>query len=531
MARQRPGIREFIGDEGGAMAAIYALALPALVAMMGIGFDYARLAAMDTELQNAADEAALAGATQLDQQSGAVANAMAAARGGLVRNTTLFANDGKGTVIAVPEGQIYFYATRSDAEARTNPIDITDGDADAEAAFIRVVVDARTANYALTPVVGAFKATIDAEAVAGIGAALCRTPPLMICNPEEPAGNVNPNLDFEPDAYEGVGLLAKGGGGSFWEPGNFGYLDTVPGSGGGTPELRAAMGWNAPPGQCISRASNNTIETEPGNKADIADSLNTRFDIYNGNTACPTGGTCSASINSTKDVVAKGSGCGVKKTGWDTPANRYLPASNAPLPETVTPDAMGHPRDICHSMPDNECPGAGPFGDGVWDRDAYFRSHYRRSDGTSWNSTAWQANTGFTAAGRYPTRYQVYQWEIDHRGETIDDVVVLANPNSKSAYGRPRCDASGGVVPVEGVADRRRISVAVINCKANGVRGNTGNVPVRKFIDVFLVQPSLQRDRTAKDEIYVEIIGKTKSGSAGETAGTVIRRDVPYLIR
>lgn len=133
--------------------------------------------------------------------------------------------------------------------------------------------------------------------------------------------------------------------------------------------------------------------------------------------------------------------------------------------------------------------------------------------------------------GAVSTRYQVYQWEIDHRGETIDDVVVLANPNSKSAYGRPRCDASGGVVPVEGVADRRRISVAVINCKANGVRGNTGNVPVRKFIDVFLVQPSLQRDRTAKDEIYVEIIGKTQSGSAGETAGTVIRRDVPYLIR
>ena len=57
------------------------------------------------------------------------------------------------------------------------------------------------------------------------------------------------------------------------------------------------------------------------------------------------------------------------------------------------------------------------------------------------------------------------------------------------------------------------------------------DVPVRRWIDVFLVQPSLNRNRTGQDEIYVEIIGDTTAGSAGETAGTVIRRDLPYLLR
>ena len=51
----------------GAVAPTVALSLFALIASGGIAFDYARLAAMDTELQDAADPAALAAATQLDR--------------------------------------------------------------------------------------------------------------------------------------------------------------------------------------------------------------------------------------------------------------------------------------------------------------------------------------------------------------------------------------------------------------------------------------------------------------------------------
>lgn len=535
----------FWSSESAATAALYALALPALVAVTGIGFDYARIASMDSELQNAADQAALAGATQLDQSAGSMQRAVDAARGGLVTNSTLFANDGDGTTVTVPDTDVFFYEFRDHAEADTNRLDRGTAANDLKAAFIRVAVATRTAEYALTPVVGALSGDIDAQAVAGIGAALCRTPPLMICNPNEPSGNTNTELPFDPDAFEGLGLLAKGGGGSFWEPGNFGYLDTIPGPGGGTPELRQALGWDTPPGECVSQSANDAVDTETGNKTDIADSMNTRFDIYNGNTACPTGGVCSASVNSVKDVthpesLTGGQACKLGNDGWKESSTPYLPGSNSALLDSETPASMGHPRDICHATATNTCSSGGPFGDGFWDRDAYFRTHYRRTDGSWWTNAQWQNNTGLaqqtgTTRPRFPSRNQVYEWEIANRGIIIDGVTILGGPSAAFAYGSPVCSAGAGfgtgTVPSEFVADRRRLSVAVINCVAHRVRGNSTDVPVREFMDVFLVQPSLNRDRTQKDEIYVEVIGKTKSGSAGETAGTVIRRDVPYLIR
>lgn len=53
-----------------------------------------------------------------------------------------------------------------------------------------------------------------------------------------------------------------------------------------------------------------------------------------------------------------------------------------------------------------------------------------------------------------------------------------------------------------------------------------------KWIDVFLVEPSLDRstNRTSKDEIYIEVIGETVTAGNGDQ-GQLVRRDVPYLIR
>ena len=78
------------GDRSAAVAPTVALSMFALIGAGGIAFDYARLATLDTEMQNAADQAALAAATQLDQQSGAVARATAAAQA-LLTNQTLMA--------------------------------------------------------------------------------------------------------------------------------------------------------------------------------------------------------------------------------------------------------------------------------------------------------------------------------------------------------------------------------------------------------------------------------------------------------
>ena len=50
-------------------------------------------------------------------------------------------------------------------------------------------------------------------------------------------------------------------------------------------------------------------------------------------------------------------------------------------------------------------------------------------------------------------------------------------------------------------------------------------------IEVFLVEPSINRgSATNAGEVYTEVIGVTQAGG-GSTAGQVIRRDVPYLVK
>ena len=48
------GVQPFARDESGNISPLYALVLMVLVALAGIGFDYGRLMAMQSELRNAA---------------------------------------------------------------------------------------------------------------------------------------------------------------------------------------------------------------------------------------------------------------------------------------------------------------------------------------------------------------------------------------------------------------------------------------------------------------------------------------------
>lgn len=544
-------LRTAIGSERGAVGATYAIALLPLVLIGGVAFDYGRLVALDSELQNGADQAALAGATQLDGKAaaGSVPDACAraaAAASSLLANLTVLANDGAGNALVIPNeptcdatGSIKFWQNSAGTTAATTP---------ANARFIEVTVNARTARYALTPVVGAFGGRVEGSAMAGLGSSLCRSPPVMICNPGETAGNVNTSVDFDIAANKGRGVrLVTVGAGGGWVPGNFGYLDSNAGS-NGAPGLREALGWTSVPGDCIAQSG---VDTKPGANVSVTDALNTRFDIYDGNVSCPTGGTCPSSINSVKDVqrAANANGtnsCRLHNQGWELPPSgsgngqRYLPTSaTVPLATTITPAAMGHPRDMCHAVASSTagyC--TSPVGNGLWDRDAYFRTHYRRSDNTRWTSSEWQANTGLGATA---TRYDVYKWEIANRGTTVDGVVVLgpspagANGSTKVNYGSPVCSASEGhgtgVVPGTNSPDRRKFPVAIVNCIAAGVNGNSTNVPVRRWMDVFLVEPSINRDRTGAGDIYIEIVGETQVAGDGIVASQTIRRDVPYLVK
>lgn len=526
--------KRFWSDQSGAVAATYALALIPLVAILGLAFDYARLVGMDSELQSAADQAALAGATQLTRSAGSMERAVAAIQGGLVSNSTLLSNDGAGSTVSITDAtvQIVFYNTKADAEAGTNAILSTETGRFAEAGFVGVTVDLRAADYAFTPIVGAISGSINASAVAGIGSALCRIPPLMICNPDEDPNVTDP--DFVAADYVGFGLLAKPGGGSQWTPGNYGYLDVGT---NGAVGVRQALGWDGPQGQCLSQSGVDTeepatVDTQTGNIASGPQALNTRFDV-DFTQGCVGNGPCSPALNSRKDLVrpadlggAMNNTCDFGNQGWREPANPYYP-TDATVDYVAPIGSMGHPRDKCHAVRDGD-PGNcrnNAFGDGNWDRNAYFRTHY----GAAFD---WATALGL---GSTPTRHQVYQWEEANENTALVDTPVGATGSQLTTRNRPICGPAYGWNAASDPVDRRRMTVAVINCNQHNVRGNSTDVPVRRWIDVFLVQPSVDRGPgntyTRKDEIYVEVIGETDISRSGAPIGPTIRRDVPYLVK
>ncbi len=545
-------------SSSGAVAPTVALSLFGLIAAGGIAFDYARMASLDTELQNAADQAALAAATQLDGKDNACKNAANAAAT-LVSNNTRFANDGNAdgpavivqntgafdTPQACPSTQYIKFYKNKDRSGTVASV--------ADAHFVEVTVNSRSAFFALTPIVSVFSSgALSAKAYAGLGQAICKVPPVMICNPDEGDEFATVDYDFNVGSRVGKGLklVSVGNGNSAWAPGNFGYLDVGTPTSNPNVELREALGWITLPGNCSGLDG---VKTRTGAGTPVTQALNTRFDIYekpatgNGNSAsCPPGGLCPASINTVKDVIRKGNAgggdkCGFKNNEWELPSPEYLPTSTtADLPISSMPQAMGYPRDKCHAISTaGGCTAAdGKVGDGNWDRNAYFYVNY------GWGSSAWPTNTN-TATDPLPsnpTRYDVYKWEIAHRGQSIGGKTILDQrslggaPSSPVDHDSPVCSAlqtpsnGPGVVPGGGNVDRRRISAAVINCKRYDVHGGGGSVyPVKKWIELFLVEPSLNRARTDANDVYVEVISETTLGG-GATAGQVTQRAVPYLI-
>ena len=513
-------------DQRAAVAPTVALALTALIGVGGLAFDYAHMATLDTELQDAADQAALAAATQLDGGSDAINRATAAARN-LVKNKALLANDGADRTVSIPTLTFYTdYDQSTDSYGSVTTVP-------ANAKVVRVAVGGRSAGFALTPVIGLVTSgPMNAEAVASVGNAICKTPPVMLCNPDEPTSNTDENLPFT--AVRGVGLRLITGNATV--PGNFGWLEA--GIANGSNALAGSLGYNSPPGDCQPTTG---VTTKTGMDTSVLKAFNTRFDVYaNGNTTCPSqfGGTCSPSPNTRKDVVCdpNSTKTSCKTDTWSESSKPYHPTTAAALPAggASEPNIMGYPKDLCQALPRSTvlASSCAVKGNGTWDRDAYFRVNYGYA-----TAAAWQTATGLSATA---SRFDVYQWEFAHptvnNGGKSYGINIPQVNGSEAAFSYP-ATGRASVAASTSQADRRRISVAVLNCQALGVHGKTSNAPVPTWLDIFLVEPAVDRqDKAAgktvytdNKDVYVEIIGVTTASSAN--AGQVVRRNKPYLIR
>jgi hypothetical protein len=355
-----------------------------------------------------------------------------------------------------------------------------------------------------------------------------------------PPGGVDP----------GTGVIMAQGGAQ-WGPGNFGFLDQL---GNGADSVADALASNTLFGNC---SGTSTSTTETGNILNaVRDSLNMRFDFKPGNASACKNPPCQPSTNVIKDVVKTANGC-----TWNFPAMtqadltssntppRYFPRDDGALPSTVTPQTMGAPRDICHYFQDTNgnyplCTN-GRVGDGIWDREAYFRTNHPGLD--------WKNEPGL---GENVTRYQTYLWEAEDAATRLNTNALTgagAPSPVQSAYGpaQNQCLAPG-LAPDPAGTDRRRITAAVVNCRrVNATTGLNGKktLPVAGFIDVFLTEPSVTRTRctgcsnftvtgktgtfingyASANDIYIEIIGASGTAQGGALP-QITRRDVPRLI-
>lgn len=544
-------LRDFILDRGGAVAPVYAIAIPTLVAIAGVGFDYSRMASLDTELQNAADQAALAGASQLDGKalSGTTPGACARAAGAVisfVANNTRFANDGEDALVTFQNeadcdaiGSIRFWQDKNKTTAATS---------DANAKFIEVVTDVRTARYALTPIVGATNPTMQAAAMAGLGSSVCRVPPIMLCSPD-------PSKKFDADDYVGIGIVATGhapgnspnnstGGGhtgdqtdtgqsSTWAPGDFGFLqvsDPTETTKNRNERLLRALAYANPPVDCVAIGDN---KVSTGNPQGLYEAVNTRFDIYdfnsNGNgvlSSCK-GANCPSAPNVVKDLSIQNpngnNSCKIGSNGatnWVLPdlGKEFRPVTGlSPLINlnSSRTSLMGLPRDNCHYTSYNstgKCPAVsnGRFGDGSWARADYFNVNHKSG-----------ATVTYPPNWATITRYQTYLWELAQNNMPVQ--------NGAGQRGKPVCFSGSPA----GAASRRVLTVAIVsNCSS--LNGTAQPVEIDDWADVFLVEPSLDDSRrwnAFKDAIYVEVIGKSRIGGNGTYSSQQVRRDVPYLVR
>lgn len=216
-------LRESRPRQRGAIALIVALTLCVLIGLLGLVLDLAHLAVRKTELQNAADAAALAAVRALDGEAAGIDAAVDAAISMAQANASDFAR----TPVAIAADQLAF-ATSPDGpwlsagEARSQPSGI---------GFVRV--DTRgiaqgTRNTWFAPLLAVFTpgartalASTTAEGQAVAGARLCEGVPLFICPP--PGGFLPGHAYFFADQP-----------GSPVGPGNLGYFDPVP---AGAPSL------------------------------------------------------------------------------------------------------------------------------------------------------------------------------------------------------------------------------------------------------------------------------------------------------
>jgi Flp pilus assembly protein TadG len=493
--------------EQGAAAVVIAVVAGLMAGVGGLAVDLGRVTTLNTELQKFADAAALRAAVELNGQAGAIARATAAANGndlGVNRNT--FAKEGQDISVS---GLRFLSSLDPDVVSA----------ADTSARFVEVAVQTRTvSNFFIVGVGGPSNSPTRASAVGGLTRAVCRVPPLFVCNPTETVANPGAPLDW--NAARGKQMLMKAqannggtqqgsGNSAAWASGDFGLLQ--PPTGSGNASISQQLASTTPIG-CY----NSTVDLSPGQMS-ASQGLNVRFDMYD------------QSFNNAKNNPLYRPAQSVVK-GLRKQGNNYV--------EDATYAELG--RDVCFGG--GSCGANNRLGNGNWDFTAYWNTNHRDASGNPLPVPA------ALNVSPNPTRYQVYRYEVDNN--QIPNPPTGGNPTPRSTGENghpttytggvlpPSCPAAPNVndsncdTPEEVLAnyDRRLMVIAVVNCQEHQalLGGAATGIPVSSYAQVFVTEPMKDDNGNSNKEVWAEMVSPVAPGSLLEAA---VFKDTTQLYR
>jgi hypothetical protein len=561
-------VAAFWDDTSGIMLPYVTTALVAIVGFSMLAIDGSRFMSLQTQMQAAADGLALAGARELNQQSGAQSRAINA-----MANTT-FGNDNTLSGMGTAPTLTYTYAFYKSLPAASAGFSGTLTTSDLDTKFVAVTVTAVTVPT-IFPVKyfqpsGSNSFSTGARAIAGFtNETVCDIPPVFICNPYETSGMTDSQATQAlRTAFNDAATLRQQlrMDASTTGPGHFGYLVPPDGCTGAS----CLEQWIATsqPRACYQKSG---VDLNTGAKTTVEKGFNVRFDIYSGSFSpsttyppsinvrkgylpnnaknwCSSGPanpyyttlpTYSKPILSTTGTTVTTGNNTAKKTITSVPStdtayvfqNQMITGNNIALPNsTVAQTPSSGATTILMSdnarsagsaaltikwptsglpLDSNLSGNTSIFGNGNWDCLNYWKLNH---------STA-GAPSGCTSSNPTISRYQVYRYEIanslinDWSGNGLADT---SGNTGNGENGAPYCAAASGVSGVDittGGRDRRIIFAAIINCLAQSALitgGQTANnVPVADFGKFFMSQP-VNADGT-NSFLYGEMSGLVSS--------------------
>lgn len=439
--------RDFLRNQSGSIV-IYTGAFMAVgIGGAALSIDIGRIVLLKTQMQNRADAGALAGAAQLDAQTGAIDRATSIVFDSMKGYITAAADQGESAVWYAK-----FYQPADDYITRG--AETAD---DVAARFVEVVMERRTLSFFYAPALNIMTGqTADSYTILGARAVgmsdpfICKAQPLMICNPLEDS---DPNTEdaLPDDSYAGKTITLKQGiqGGGTWTAGNFGLLDLPTDAdyeAGGAQAVAAALSAEEPEG-CYGYS----IVTAPGSMTvSVSDAINERFGYI------PMG-----------------------KTGGD-----ILPA----------PNVMAYPKDQTWQMPNL-------LGNADWDLATYWATKH---PGVPLPS----ALAGATRYQVYLFEQGVGYWKKNSKNVLVTELdqtakgysfvdpanyptaaVIPTNPADPDDVWTDGEPPAGMTISSIG-QERRILRVNIMNCVNQDVQGKGDYESENGYMEIFLTEPS-----------------------------------------